>query len=426
MDRHDLQPVGRAQVRGAEEVLEVLLEARAVGEVAGLVDGVEAVEEGLGVLEVRRRVEARGAAEREPRALHALAKRSAQPLRQRAGEDGRDALEARPRVGVERRKPRGVGDELGHGALVAAGERQQVRKCQAAPRGPQHREPRRAVGRVGQGARERDEVADALPLAQRRDVHGAQAQPRPAQGRHDAVEVRAVPHEDRHGAAGPLRAGRGHEVDDAARFVIARAIAILVHEQVPAHRLARQRVVECRRHREAHRALRLVVARRQDAAEGAVHPVDDAPLRAEIGLQPQPVEAHVGEPLAPRAQEQAHVGLAEPVDGLHRVAHREDGAPVPGRPARGERGEQVPLASRRVLELVDEHVRQALVEGQQEVRGRGFGAERLHRAGRDLRMVDLAAFREDHEQLRRRDGQHRHHRVERRPLPFVEPRGRQD
>ena len=99
VDRHHLQLVRGAEVGRAVQVLEMLLEPRGIGQVAGLGDDVEAVEERLRILELRRPGEARGAAEREPRALDALAQRAAQPLLDRAGED------LRRRARVARARP---------------------------------------------------------------------------------------------------------------------------------------------------------------------------------------------------------------------------------------------------------------------------------------------------------------------------------
>ena len=93
----------------------------------------------------------------------------------------------------------------------------------------------------------------------------------------------------------------------------------------------------------------------------------------------------------PRAQEQAHLGFTKAVDGLHRIAHHKQRAPVIGRPAGGEALQQLVLRERGVLEFIDQDVMDAVVKRQQEVGGRVFGAQGEQRALRDLDKVGLAA-----------------------------------
>src|SRR5581483_6722037 len=103
------------------------------------------------------------------------------------------------------------------------------------------------------------------------------------------------------------------------------------------------------RGRIGHRARGLVLLRRQDAREGAVHPLHDAALRAEGGGEAQRLELDRAEAAAPRAQEETDFRLAEAVDRLHRVADEEERAPVARLPARGEPLEELPLRHRGVL-----------------------------------------------------------------------------
>src|SRR4029078_6709549 len=88
-----------------------------------------------------------------------------------------------------------------------------------------------------------------------------------------------------------------------------------------------------------------------------------------VGRERERIEPHAADALAPRAQEQADLGLAEAIDRLHRVADEEERAPVARLPSGGQPLEQVPLRERRVLELVDEDVADAVVEREYEVRG---------------------------------------------------------
>ncbi len=93
--------------------------------------------------------------------------------------------------------------------------------------------------------------------------------------------------------------------------------------------------------------------------------------------------------LARGFQKQRHLGLAETVDGLHRVAHDEERAAVALFPARGELREQLVLRHGGVLELVDEDVVDAVVEREHEIRGAVLGLEGAKRALGDLDEIGL-------------------------------------
>ena len=82
-----------------------------------------------------------------------------------------------------------------------------------------------------------------------------------------------------------------------------------------------------------------------------------------------------------RLDEQADLGLAEAVDGLHGIAHGEEAVAVAGLPAGGEAAQQVELGARGVLEFVHQDVAQAVVQGQGQVGGGLVRAQR--QAGRE-------------------------------------------
>ena len=65
--------------------------------------------------------------------------------------------------------------------------------------------------------------------------------------------------------------------------------------------------------------------------------------------------------------EEPHLGVAEAVDRLHRIADREQRAAVAGLPAGGQPAQELELRERRVLELVDQQVIDACVEREQQV-----------------------------------------------------------
>jgi hypothetical protein len=121
------------------------------------------------------------------------------------------------------------------------------------------------------------------------------------------------------------------------------------------------------RGRVRHGARAAVGLARQDLRERGVEPVDEAALRAEVSAEGEPFELDRAEAALPGIQKQRDLGLAEAVDRLHRVADEEERAAVLRLPARSEKGQQFPLRHRGVLELVDQDVLDARVEGEQEV-----------------------------------------------------------
>src|SRR5262249_50251258 len=115
---------------------------------------------------------------------------------------------------------------------------------------------------------------------------------------------------------------------------------------------------------------------------------------------------------------------AEAVNRLHRVADQEQRAPVAFLPAGGELGEELELRERGVLELVDQDMRDLLVEREQQVARVVDRAECLERAVRELGEIGLAALAEQNLELRDRGLEKREDRFERLPLPVVVLRGR--
>jgi len=84
------------------------------------------------------------------------------------------------------------------------------------------------------------------------------------------------------------------------------------------------------------------------------------------------------------AQEEAHIGLAEAVDRLHRVADDEQRAAVIGHPAARQPFDQGDLARAGILEFVDQQVADAVIERLGEIGRRFVVAQRQAGAGGDF------------------------------------------
>ena len=75
---------------------------------------------------------------------------------------------------------------------------------------------------------------------------------------------------------------------------------------------------------------------RHDAAEGVVHPRDDTGLRTKIHRKRERRQRNIAQAFVARLEKQADLGLAEAINGLHRIAHQEQCAPVALLPSGGE------------------------------------------------------------------------------------------
>ena len=102
-----------------------------------------------------------------------------------------------------------------------------------------------------------------------------------------------------------------------------------------------------------------------------------------------------------RAQVETDLGLAKAVNRLHRIADGEQRATIAMLPAGRQRGEQLVLAARGVLELVDQHMLQPVVEAQRQVRRLVRAAQGAARAHLDFGKIHLAVVPEHQLQLAR-------------------------
>src|SRR4029077_5479685 len=91
--------------------------------------------------------------------------------------------------------------------------------------------------------------------------------------------------------------------------------------------------------------------------------------------------------LSLRPQEQPNLGLTKAIDRLHRVAHREQRAPIARLPACGEAHHQLVLTQRGILKLVDEQMSYPVVQRERELRRRLGITQRLVRRQQQLREV---------------------------------------
>src|SRR5206468_3100128 len=163
----------------------------------------------------------------------------------------------------------------------------------------------------------------------------------------------------------------------------------------------------------------LVFLRGEHARERLVEPLHEAFLRAAVGAELDRLELHRPEPGMLGLQEERHFCFAEAVDRLHRVADEEQRAAVTLLPAGSQLGEELKLRERGVLELVDQDVRDLLVEREQQVARVVDRAERGERAVRELGEVGLAALAEQHLEVRDGGLEKRKDRFQRLPLPVV-------
>jgi hypothetical protein len=124
-------------------------------------------------------------------------------------------------------------------------------------------------------------------------------------------------------------------------------------------------------------------------------------------------------------EEQSNLGLAEPVNGLHRIADEEDRPALGLVPSGGELPDEADLAERRVLELVDQNVADTFAQDQREV-GRIFGLPQSGFGGEgDLSEIAGSGPGENERQFGGGDGQQLKQSFENPPLlAVVDRRGK--
>ena len=139
---------------------------------------------------------------------------------------------------------------------------------------------------------------------------------------------------------------------------------------------------------------------REHVPKHRVDPRDDRRLRAEVAGKIETLDGNAcNARLRLRVKEDADLGLAKPVDRLHRIADGEERAAVARLPAGGELRDQFAVRPRRVLELVDEQMGQPVIDGEQQLAGIVGIAECGQCPQRGLAEIGCAFLCEDGEQV---------------------------
>ena len=95
-------------------------------------------------------------------------------------------------------------------------------------------------------------------------------------------------------------------------------------------------------------------------------------------------------------QKQRHFRVAKPVDRLHRIPDEKERPAVAGFPSPGQELDEFQLRTRRILELVNEQVTNAVIEGQQEFGRLVNLSERRLCGKRELDEIDRLTLGENH------------------------------
>jgi hypothetical protein len=132
----------------------------------------------------------------------------------------------------------------------------------------------------------------------------------------------------------------------------------------------------------------------QHAGKDAIRPVNELRIGPEIATKDQVLDGNLADAAALlRFDEEPDLRSTEAVDRLHRIADGEDRSPVAWVPAGGQSPDEIELRERRVLELVDQQMRDAVIELQQEIRRVFLAPERLERGEQTLRESIVPAAR---------------------------------
>ena len=144
----------------------------------------------------------------------------------------------------------------------------------------------------------------------------------------------------------------------------------------------------------AHRAGLGVVPVAHDAPEPLVEPIHQHRRGAEVDGQLQGPQTHRVDAGVLGLLEQAHVGVAEAVDGLHGVADGEDAGVLLAGPTLDQQFQQLELGVGGVLKLIDQYVADAVVQGQGQFRGRTVLLKGL--TGGDVELGEVRVPRGPH------------------------------
>ncbi len=264
------------------------------------------------------------------------------------------------------------------------GERE---KRQAAPRRPKHSEPGGAIAQVMQGLQQRHEVPDNRDIPQWHEVHADGVDADCSECGHDGV-ARACARATSTATVASAEASR--IASDAIRDERRLSLSISIREETQADELLVSRRARRKARRERDGARPNIVGGRKKPREERIGPRDQRRRRAEVPRELQRLHRHFADAMLASAQEQPDLRFAKEVNRLHRIAYREQRVTVALLPRRGERGKQVELRDRGVLELVDEHVPERDAGAQSEIGRQSILNERLLRRREKRRCSRLS------------------------------------
>ncbi len=315
----------------------------------------------------RRRRPGRRARARSPRTSAATRHPAALRERRARSTAAKRSKRARPSADSQRNiVPARAGDRLAQGPVAARRAMANRSGSDSPHQGARSIASHAAtVSRLQQRVRERDDVEHRLALGQAVEFDRGVGDAGAAQRGQNVRQVGAPAHQ--HG--------------DLLRAPVASAALDARHDR-PGFLL---------RHRCEGRASPPVRARRSRTATAALNATAPCPVATRDG---KPAKVRLTHSTRPRCErklrdsverlerdaadsppflgldEQAHLGIAEAVDRLHRIADQKQRPPVPRGPACGQIRDQVALRLRRVLKFVDQQVLHARIEREQQVRRR--------------------------------------------------------
>ena len=182
------------------------------------------------------------------------------------------------------------------------------------------------------------------------------------------------------------------------------------------------RIARCQRWRVTHGAAFRIIQQRKNVRKGRVNPIDDRRIGAVVAIEAQVFEGNAADAILPHAQEESDIGLAETVDGLHRITDNEQRTAVIRLPATGQLFEQFDLYRAGILKLVHQQVRDAIVERLRQIGWRLIVTESQTGARGDLDEIDLTALLKGQPQLTSRQTQQVREGFNRRPFFIAQGR----
>ncbi len=189
-----------------------------------------------------------------------------------------------------------------------------------------------------------------------------------------------------------IAASRQNQIEDAARFVLGRAVFSALDQRMHADPAIRPRRPSGGRFGIANRAHFRHILRRKDARKGRIDPIDNAGKGAVVAKQAQMFKPQIADTALAHAQEKPDIGLAKTVDRLHRIADHEQRPAIVRHPAAGQLFDQCHLGRAGVLEFIDQQMPDTVIERLRQIGRRFVVAQRQPGASRNFDEIDLAGF----------------------------------